>query len=95
MPSSEERNAPVAYLTIKSTGMGFENDIVDNIELAIRNKLPDFNVPVKYIFKLELPLTNINKIDFKKLEQESLKYLDSDKIIFDYRIEDRKIKVRK
>lgn len=95
MPSSEERNVPVAYLTIKSTGMGFENDIVDNIELAIRNKLPDFNVPVKYIFKLELPLTNINKIDFKKLEQESLKYLDSDKIIFDYRIEDRKIKVRK
>lgn len=95
MPSSEERNAPVAYLTIKPTGMGFENDIVDNIELAIRNKLPDFNVPVKYIFKLELPLTNINKIDFKKLEQESLKYLDSDKIILDYGIEDRKIKVRK
>lgn len=95
MPSSEERNVPVAYLTIKPTGMGFENAIVDNIELAIRNKLPDFNVPVKYIFKLELPLTNINKIDFKKLEQESLKYLDSDKIIFDYGIEDRKIKVRK
>lgn len=95
MPSSEERNVPVAYLTIKPTGMGFENDIVDNIELAIRNKLPDFNVPVKYIFKLELPLTNINKIDFKKLEQESLKYLDSDKIILDYGIEDRKIKVRK
>lgn len=95
MPSSEERNVPVAYLTIKPTGMGFENDIVDNIELAIRNKLPDFNVPVKYIFKLELPLTNINKIDFKKLEEESLKYLDSDKIILDYGIEDRKIKVRK
>ena len=64
-------------------------------ELSIKEKLPEFNIPIKYIFKSELPLTNINKIDFKKLEEEALEYINSEKIVFRYDENNCKTKVRK
>ena len=95
MPDEKERHVPIAYLTIDDNSIGHEEEIVNSIESTIKEKLPDFNIPVKYIFKSSLPLTNINKIDFKKLEEESLEYLDSKKITTKYNIDNPKVKVRK
>lgn len=95
MPNAKERHVPVAYLTIESDLIGHEEELIDNIESSIKEKLPEFNIPIKYIFKSELPLTNINKIDFKKLEEEALKYIDSEKIVLRYNINNSKVKVRK
>lgn len=75
--------------------IGHEEELIDNIESSIKERLPEFNIPAKYIFKSELPLTNINKIDFKKLEEEALKYTDSEKIVLSYNINNSKVKVRK
>ena len=68
---------------------------ITSLESSIKERLPEFNIPAKYIFKSELPLTNINKIDFKKLEEEALKYTDSEKIVLSYNINNSKVKVRK
>ena len=95
MPNAKERHVPVAYLTIESDLIGHEEELIDNIESSIKERLPEFNIPAKYIFKSELPLTNINKIDFKKLEEEALKYTDSEKIVLSYNINNSKVKVRK
>lgn len=95
MPDEKERHVPIAYLTIDDNSIGHEEEIVNSIESTIKEKLPDFNIPVKYIFKSSLPLTNINKIDFKELEEESLEYLDSKKITRKYNIDNPKVKVRK
>jgi len=42
------------------------------IKKIINENLPEFNIPVKYIFRDEMPLTGINKIDFRSLEEEVL-----------------------
>ena len=95
MPDEVERHIPIAYITVENEGYGFEKDIIDSIESTIKEKLPDFNIPAKYVFKTSLPLTNINKIDFKALEEESLLYLNSDKIIINYNNNSNLVKVRK
>lgn len=95
MPDKLERHIPVAYLTIEENYQGHEAEIVNSIESLIKEKLPDFNIPAKYIFKSSLPLTTINKIDFKKLEEESLSYINSEKIILKYNLNNPKTKVRK
>ena len=95
MPDDKERHVPVAYLTIENSAIGYEEELINDIELSIKEKLPEFNIPVKYIFKAELPLTNINKIDFKKLEEEALEYINSEKIVFMYDENNCKTRVRK
>ena len=95
MSDDKERHVPVAYLTIENDAIGCEEELINDIELSIKEKLPEFNIPIKYIFKSELPLTNINKIDFKKLEEEALEYINSEKIVFRYDENNCKTKVRK
>ena len=63
-----------------------KEEIVEKIKKIISDNLPEFNIPVKFVFRESMPLTSINKIDFKKLEQEEL----SDDIIID--IERKRIK---
>ena len=77
-PDDVERKVPVIHI-IKSNDSQLSNEeIVEMIENVIRNNLPEFNIPVKYIFRKEFPLTKINKIDYKELESENL---NGDKII--------------
>ena len=59
------------------------------IESIIKENLPEFNIPVRYIFRDKLPLTTINKIDFRTLEEESL--IDSEVMTY----HDKNIKVLK
>ena len=67
-----ERKVPVIHIVLKK-------EIVEKIKKIISDNLPEFNIPVKFVFRESMPLTSINKIDFKKLEQEEL----SDDIIID------------
>ena len=50
MPNAKERHVPVAYLTIESDLIGHEEELIDNIESSIKERLPEFNIPAKYIF---------------------------------------------
>lgn len=74
-----ERKVPVIHIVLKDNVMTSKDEIVEKIKYIIKANLPEFNVPVKFIFRDSMPLTSINKIDFKKLEQEKLP--DNDIII--------------
>ena len=78
MPDKEERHVPVAYIVLNEEGIDKEEIIANQIEKIINENMPDFCVPTKFIYRNELPLTGMSKIDFKELEQESLDYIDTD-----------------
>lgn len=81
-----ERKVPVIHIVLKKEIVESKEEIVEKIKKIISDNLPEFNIPVKFVFRESMPLTSINKIDFKKLEQEEL----SDDIIID--IERKRIK---
>lgn len=74
-----ERKVPVIHIVLKKEIVESKEEIVEKIKKIISDNLPEFNIPVKFVFRESMPLTSINKIDFKKLEQEEL----SDDIIID------------
>ena len=85
MDNESERHVPVAHIVIKDEYKGDEEKITNMANKLILNELPDFNVPYLYVFRKDIPLTNIQKVDFKKLEDENKKYMKSkSKIIYDY-----------
>lgn len=88
MNNSEDRHVPVAHIVLKQDMIGNEEEAVEAIEKIVSENLPSFNVPYKYIFRKELPLTKINKIDFKKLEAESEQYEEIDEKIVRFEYED-------
>lgn len=91
MNNDAERHVPVAHIVLKSEMIGNEEEIVQKLDEYISKHLPEFNVPFKYIFRDFLPLTNINKVDFKNLEKESESYQKLDnRIVYQYK-EDVKI----
>ena len=47
-----------------------ETEITSWINKIIREELPDFYIPKKIVFIEDLPLTSINKVDYKKLEEQ-------------------------
>lgn len=67
-----ERKVPVVHIILKENCTKSNEEICEMIKLIIKNNLPEFNIPVKYIFRNEMPLTGINKIDFRTLEDEEL-----------------------
>ncbi len=87
MPNKDEKSVPVAFIVLKSDSK-FDSKHIDDI---ISAKLPEFNIPYKYIIRNDLPLTTINKIDFRTLESDALNYIDDDSKVIDER-EKSKIK---
>lgn len=65
---------------------------MSEIDNEIKKELPDYYLPYIYIFRKEMPLTSIDKIDYKLLENES--YSFKEKIIdnVNYNKPKRKIK---
>ena len=59
-------------LVLKKEIVESKEEIVEKIKKIISDNLPEFNIPVKFVFRESMQLTSINKIDFKKLEQEEL-----------------------
>lgn len=96
MPNSKEFHVPVAYVVLEEQFRGMEDTVSQQIDTAISEKHPDFYVPYKYIFKTELPLTGMSKVDFKQLESEAQKYVNNDsRVIVDYQKESTLTKVLK
>lgn len=81
MPNELERHVPVAFVKIKESEKGNEESISNNICSNVLNTMPDVNVPYKVFFVDEFPLTKINKIDYKELENEAKKYVDDERNI--------------
>lgn len=71
MDDSVERHIPVAHIVIKEEYRGMEDIIVEQIEEEISKELPSYNIPTAYVFRENLPLTDLQKINFKELEEES------------------------
>ena len=69
---SVERKVPVIHIVLSENNTLSKQEIVKKIKEIVTKNLPEFNVPVKYVFRESMPLTSINKIDFKKLEEEEL-----------------------
>lgn len=84
IPDEIERHVPVATLVLKDGINESEiNNMILQIEQNISKVLPHFNVPVKFFIRNSLPLTTINKVDFKRLENDYSIYADNpNKVIF-------------
>ena len=67
----EQGQWPVAYIELKDEfkNQGIEEDLINNLNNEQSLKLPGRDVAKYYEFIDELPLTDIGKIDFKKLQQ--------------------------
>ena len=69
MDDKQERHVPIAFLVLKDSTQ-FDSTISELNQL-IGSELPAFNIPFKYFIKDNLPLTSINKVDFRALEKEA------------------------
>ena len=87
------RNVPVAHIVLNDKNTNLDI-LVSKIDNEIKKELPDYYLPYIYIFRKEMPLTSIDKIDYKSLENES--YSFKEKIIdnVNYNKPKRKIKRR-
>ncbi len=93
MPDSIEKSAPVAHIVTSDELINHEEQIVNQIEQLIPEKLPEYNIPKKYVFRDRIPITDMSKVNFKELELESLDYMQNeDKIII---IRDKKKTLKK
>lgn len=77
LPNEKEKTVPVAHIVLKQGCEDTYEQIVTNIKEAILKEMPDFCIPAKFIFRKELPLTGMAKIDFKVLEKETMEYVDT------------------
>lgn len=75
MEDEVERHVPIAHVVLKPEFAGMENEIISTVEQEIAAEMPDFNIPSTYVFRDELPLTDLQKIDFKQLEADSKDYI--------------------
>lgn len=80
MPNKEEKTVPVAYIVLNDDAEEL-TQIVSNIKNKILETMPDFNIPYKFIFTDEIPLTDMAKVNFKLLEDESIDYVEREEII--------------
>lgn len=72
VPDEKERMVPVLHVILKDDCSKDYDGIVEEVDDLIKSNLPEFNIPKKYVFRDEMPLTNINKVDFRSLEKEEL-----------------------
>ena len=83
MPDKDEKSAPIAHIVLSSELQGQEERIIKSIEELVAANMPEFNIPKKYVFRENIPLTEMSKVDFKLLELESVDYAQQEqKIIF-------------
>lgn len=69
----EYRSVPVAHIVLKEKNIDL-NKLVSDINTEIKDKLPNYYLPYTYIFRNEIPLTSINKVDYKILENENYSF---------------------
>lgn len=91
MPDINEKSAPIAHIVLDENYTASEGDIIREIEKIIPSKMPDFNIPKKYVFRNNIPVTEMSKVDFKLLELESVDFAQNDEKIIDIRTLQEKI----
>lgn len=84
MPDEIERTVPVLNVVLKSNFYNYGNEIVQKINDLIKNNYPEYYLPKKIIVRKTMPLTNINKIDFLKLEKDNELVKNNDDALFYY-----------
>lgn len=86
------RHVPVAHIVLNDNNIDKEK-LIDELNFEIKKELPDYYLPFIYVFRRNMPLTSIDKIDYKILEQE--KYSFKNRIVeSDTKKEKRLIKRR-
>ena len=86
------RHVPVAHIVLNDNNIDKEK-LIDELNFEIKKELPDYYLPFIYVFRRNMPLTSIDKIDYKMLEQE--KYSFKNRIVeSDTKKEKRLIKRR-
>ena len=86
------RHVPVAHIVLNDNNIDKEK-LVDELNSEIKKELPDYYLPFIYVFRHDMPLTSIDKVDYKMLEQE--KYSFKNRIVeSDAKKEKRLIKRR-
>lgn len=86
------RHVPVAHIVLNDNNIDKEK-LVDELNSEIKKELPDYYLPFIYVFRHDMPLTSIDKVDYKMLEQE--KYSFKNRIVeSDTKKEKRLIKRR-
>lgn len=78
-PDKKYRSVPVAHIVLKNDKVDKDKLIIE-LESAIKKQLPDFYLPYEYIFRKNMPLTSIDKIDYVSLENEESKNKDNIKV---------------
>ena len=86
------RHVPVAHIVLNDNNIDKEK-LINELDKEIKKELPDYYLPFIYVFRHDMPLTSIDKVDYKMLEQE--KYLFKNRIVeSDTKKEKRLIKRR-
>lgn len=63
---------PVAYIVKKNTSMKDENLLIEEVKKMCADKLPSRDSAVEFYVIDELPVTNLGKVDFIKLERGNI-----------------------
>lgn len=66
----KERHVPVLHIVLSKECDCSLDEIVLQIKKSITEQLPIYDIPKYFVFRDDLPKTDINKIDVKKLEEE-------------------------
>lgn len=72
VPDKEDRYVPALHIVLSDTCQDTLEDVVSQTKDLIIRSLPVYDIPKYFVFRDELPKTNINKIDFKSLEEEEI-----------------------
>ncbi len=67
------RHVPVAHIVLNDNNIDKEK-LIDELNSEIKKELPDYYLPFIYVFRRNMPLTSIDKIDYKMLEQEKYSF---------------------
>ena len=65
----EHGSFAVAYIQLKDGCELYQDQVLEEIKVSISEKLPPRDIASYYEFIDEIPITNIGKVDYKKLEQ--------------------------
>ena len=66
---TEELNVPMAFIVLNDDIQYDENDVIEELKLICEKELKDYEIPVYFSIISEIPYTQNNKQDFRKLEQ--------------------------
>ena len=64
---------PIAFCVLRDDCKVSQEKVEEELRILAKNDLPDFDEPVKYIFKESLQHTAQGKIDYRLLEEEAEK----------------------